>query len=33
MRINAVDNFRVSADEKIDLKDYDPGWVPKWAAA
>ena len=32
MRINAVDNFRVSADEKIDLKDYDPGWVPKWAA-
>ena len=33
MRINAVDNFQVSADKKIDLKDYDPGWVPKWAAA
>lgn len=33
MRINAVDNFRVSALQKIDLKDYDPGWVPKWATA
>ena len=32
MKINAVDNFRVSAAEKINLKDYDPGWVPKWAA-
>ncbi len=33
MRINAVDNFRVSAGEKTDLKDYDSEWVPKWAAA
>jgi PPK2 family polyphosphate:nucleotide phosphotransferase len=33
MRIDAVDNFRVSPDDKIDLKDYDPGWVPKWAEA
>jgi PPK2 family polyphosphate:nucleotide phosphotransferase len=33
MEINAVDNFRVSPVKKIDLKDYDPGWVPKWAAA
>ena len=32
MRINAVENFKVSADEKINLKDYDPAWVPKWAA-
>jgi PPK2 family polyphosphate:nucleotide phosphotransferase len=31
MRINAVDNFRVPAVKKIDLKDYNPGWVPKWA--
>jgi PPK2 family polyphosphate:nucleotide phosphotransferase len=33
MEINAVDNFRVSPVKEIDLKDYDPGWVPKWAAA
>ena len=32
MRINAVDNFRVSAVEKIDLTDYNPRWAPKWAA-
>ena len=31
MRINAVDNFRVPATKKIDLEDYDAGWVPKWA--
>ncbi len=33
MQINAVENFRVSTVEKIDLKDYNPGWVPKWEAA
>jgi PPK2 family polyphosphate:nucleotide phosphotransferase len=33
MRINAVDNFGVSEVKKIDLKNYDPGWVPKWASA
>ena len=31
MRIN-VDNFRVPINGKIDLKDYDPDWTPKWAA-
>jgi PPK2 family polyphosphate:nucleotide phosphotransferase len=33
MRINAIDNFKVSEVKKIDLEDYDPGWVPTWAAA
>ncbi len=32
MRMDAVGNFRVTAVEKIDLQDYNPGWVPKWAA-
>jgi hypothetical protein len=32
MRINAIDNFRVLTVKKIDFKDYDPAWVPKWAA-
>jgi polyphosphate kinase 2 (PPK2 family) len=31
MLINAIDNFKVSNTKKIDLKDYDPDWVPKWA--
>jgi PPK2 family polyphosphate:nucleotide phosphotransferase len=30
--MNAAENFKVPLDKKIDLKDYDPGWVPKWAA-
>jgi PPK2 family polyphosphate:nucleotide phosphotransferase len=33
LRINAIDNFRVPASKNIDLKDYEPGWVPKWAAS
>jgi PPK2 family polyphosphate:nucleotide phosphotransferase len=33
MRINAVDNFKMLPDKKIDLKDYDPEWVPKWITA
>jgi PPK2 family polyphosphate:nucleotide phosphotransferase len=33
MWIDAVDDFRVPSDRKIDLKEYDPRWVPKWAAA
>lgn len=33
MRIDAVDNFRVPSDRKIDLKEYNPRWVPKWPAA
>jgi PPK2 family polyphosphate:nucleotide phosphotransferase len=32
MKINAAENFKVSVNQKVDLKDYDPGWVPKWAA-
>jgi PPK2 family polyphosphate:nucleotide phosphotransferase len=33
MQIDAIDNFRVPHDKKIDLKQYDPKWVPKWTAA
>jgi PPK2 family polyphosphate:nucleotide phosphotransferase len=29
--MNAVDNFKVPYDKKVDLKDYDPGWIPNWA--
>ena len=25
------EDFKVLADKKINLKDYDSGWVPKWA--
>jgi PPK2 family polyphosphate:nucleotide phosphotransferase len=32
MRIDAVDNFKVPSDAKINLKDNDPKWVPKWTA-
>jgi len=31
MLIDAVEHFRVLAGKEIHLKDYDPGWVPKWA--
>jgi PPK2 family polyphosphate:nucleotide phosphotransferase len=31
MSIGAIEHFRVPAGKEIDLKDYDPGWVPKWA--
>jgi PPK2 family polyphosphate:nucleotide phosphotransferase len=31
MRIDADEHFRVPSDKKIDLKDYDSAWVPKWA--
>ena len=31
MQMNAIENFRVLAGEKIDLKDYDPCWIPEWA--
>ena len=33
MKFNAVEKFRVPPEKRIDLKDYDPGWAPKWAAA
>lgn len=33
MEINAVEKFKVSANKEIDLKDYDPAWIPKWADA
>ncbi len=26
-----IENFKVSPGKKIDLKDYNTGWVPKWA--
>ena len=29
--IGAIEHFRVPAGKEVDLKDYDPGWVPKWA--
>ena len=31
MQIDAIKHFRVPAGEKINLKDYDAGWIPKWA--
>ena len=31
MRIDAIEHFRVPVGKKSRLKDYDPGWVPKWA--
>jgi len=31
MLIDAIENFRLPAGKEIDLKDYDPGWIPKWA--
>ena len=30
MSIDAED-LKVPAGKKVDLKDYDPGWLPKWA--
>ena len=33
MRIDAIEHFRVPAGKKAYLKDYDPGWVPRWARA
>jgi PPK2 family polyphosphate:nucleotide phosphotransferase len=31
MMMDAIEHFRVPAGKRIDLKDCDPGWVPKWA--
>jgi PPK2 family polyphosphate:nucleotide phosphotransferase len=31
MSIGAIEHFKVPAGKEIDLKDYDPSWVPKWA--
>jgi len=25
------EDFKVSSNKKISLKDYDSGWIPKWA--
>jgi PPK2 family polyphosphate:nucleotide phosphotransferase len=33
MKIDAVKYFKVAAGKKVSLKDYDTGWVPKWARA
>lgn len=33
MKIDAVKHFKVTAGKKVSLKDYDTGWVPKWARA
>ena len=32
MAMDAVENFKISADKRIDLKTFDPAWVPKWAS-
>ena len=31
MSIGAFEHFKVPLGKEIDLKDYDPRWVPKWA--
>jgi len=31
MHIDAINSFRVPPGKKINLIDYDPGWLPKWA--
>jgi PPK2 family polyphosphate:nucleotide phosphotransferase len=31
MQMNAVEKLKVPVGKKIDLKSYDPGWMPKWA--
>jgi PPK2 family polyphosphate:nucleotide phosphotransferase len=31
MQMEAAENFKVPANKKISLKDFDSGWVPKWA--
>jgi PPK2 family polyphosphate:nucleotide phosphotransferase len=33
MQMNAVENFRPPSGKKMDLKDYDPCWIPEWASA
>jgi PPK2 family polyphosphate:nucleotide phosphotransferase len=31
LRIEATENLRVPPNKKIDLTDFDPRWIPKWA--
>ena len=26
-----AEDFKVPSGKKVSLKDYDPGWMPKWA--
>jgi len=33
MQMNAIEEFKLPAGKKTELKDYDPSWVPEWAAA
>ncbi|HTY74409.1 MAG TPA: polyphosphate kinase 2 family protein, partial [Candidatus Nanoarchaeia archaeon] len=33
MQVGAVENLKVNVGQKIKLKDFDPSWVPSWAAA
>jgi len=33
MQMGAVENLKVNVGQKVELKDYDPGWVPSWAVA
>jgi PPK2 family polyphosphate:nucleotide phosphotransferase len=33
MQMNAIENLRLPAGKKMDLKDYDPCWIPEWASA
>ncbi len=31
MWTDSIEHFRIPPGKKIDIKDYDPGWAPKWA--
>ena len=31
MWTNSIEHFRIPPGKKIDIKDYDPAWAPKWA--
>jgi len=31
--MNAIEEFKLPAGKKTELKDYDPSWVPEWASA
>lgn len=33
MQMNAIKNFKVPQEKKIDLANYNPCWVPEWASS
>ncbi len=33
MQMKAIENLRVPTGKNIDLKNYDPCWIPEWASA